>query len=168
MSVLVTSAVVLLLLFTTAFVYDRVARLKRAVQKNWRQLEQQRRVRHAVAERIATACRAETVDARALDAVIVARQNAAAAGGPPDAARKEAILGEALSALLTASVITMSTQVAALARELGETEGTYRHARQIYNDTARRYNVAITVIPGSLIARLGRFPRAELFERPDP
>ena len=58
MSVLVTTAVVLLLLFTTAFVYDRVARLKRAVQKTWRQLEDQRRIRHAVVERIVTACRA--------------------------------------------------------------------------------------------------------------
>jgi hypothetical protein len=163
-SVLVTTAVVLLLLLTTAFVYDRVARLKRAVQKTWRQLEQQRRVRHAVVERIAEACRAQTVDARAVDAVMTARQNAAAAAGPPDAARKEAILGEALSTLLTASAITMSAQVAGLARELGETEAAYRQARHVYNDTARRYNTAISVVPGSLIARVGNFPMAELFD----
>jgi LemA protein len=163
-SVLVTTAVVLLLLLTTAFVYDRVARLKRAVQKTWRQLEQQRHARHAIAERIAASSAAQAVDARVVEAVLAAGRDAAAAGGPPDAARREAVLGEALSALLTASAISMSAKTSALARELAETEAAYRQARLVYNDTARRYNTATTVVPGSLIARVGSFPRAELFE----
>ena len=164
MSVLVTTAVVLLVLVGSAFVYDRVARLKRAVQKTWRHLEEQRRVRHGIAEQIAAASPPQSVDARTVEAVVTACQKAASAAGPPDAARKEAVLGEALSALLTASAMSMSARMAALARELGEAEGTYRQARHVYNDTARRYNIAISVVPGSLIARLGGFPRAELFD----
>jgi LemA protein len=165
-SVLVTTGVVLLLLLAITFVYDRVARLKRAVQKNWRQLEQQRQRRRAIAGRIAEACAVPTADARAVEAVAAASQRAAAPAGPPEAARHEAALGEALSALLTASAIAMSAPVAALARELGEAEHAYREARQVFNDTARRYNTAISVVPGSLIARIGGFPRAELFDFP--
>jgi len=164
MSVLVTLAIVLFVLFTAGAVYDRVARLKRAVRSTWRQLEQQRGRRHAIVERITAALPAQGVDAHGVDAVVAARQNAATAAGPADAARKEGALGETLSALLTASAIAMSADVAVLARELGDVERAYREARVLYNSTARRYNTALSVVPGSIVARAGRFPRAELFE----
>ena len=164
MSVLITLAIVLVVLFIAGAVYDRVARLKRAVRSTWRQLEQQRRRRHATVERLTDAVPAHGVDARAVAAVIAARQNAAMADGPGDAARKERALGEALSALLTASAVALSADVSARARELGDVERSYREARLAYNSTARRYNTALSVVPGSIVARAGRFPRAELFE----
>lgn len=164
MSVVVTLVIVVALLLTAGAVYDRVARLKRAVRSTWRQLEQQRRRRHAVVERITGALSAQGVDAHAVEAVVKARQNALTAAGPADAARKEGALGETLSALLTASAIAMSAEVAALARELGDIERAYRESRVLYNSTARRYNTAISVVPGSFVAKVGSFPKAELFE----
>lgn len=164
MSVVITLAIVLILLFVAGVVYDRVARLKRAVRSTWRQLEQQRRRRHGIVERLTAALGGQSVDAHAVAAVVGARQNAATAGGPADAARKEAALGEALSALLTASAIALSGEIAALARELGDVERAYREARVGYNSTARRYNTAISVVPGSFVTKVGNFPKAELFE----
>lgn len=164
MSVLLTLAVVGLFVFVAGLLYDRVMRLRRQVQQTWRRLEQQRHVRWDIVARIAAACSSGPADARAVQAVETARQHASAATGPADAARKEHLLGDAVSSLLTSSAIAMSAEVATLAKRLGEVDLAYRQARQVYNATAQKYNRVIGAAPGNLIAGpLGLRP-AEPFE----
>jgi LemA protein len=166
-SVIATAAVVLLVLFLAGALVDRVGRLHRNVKKNWRQLEQQRHARHEIIGRIAAACANAAADAGSVDGVIAARKMAAAPAGPAEAARKERLLGDAVGRLLTASAISMDAKVSALAQELADADRAYRAARQIYNDTATRYNRAISMTPGNVIAGVLGFRRAELFEPKD-
>jgi LemA protein len=164
MSVIATIAVIALLVFEAGVVYDRVMRLRRQVQHTWRQLEQQRHARQDIVTRIATVCSSGPADARAVQAVETARQNAAAATSPADAARKEHVLGDAVGALLTSSAIAMSAEVAEQAKRLGEVELAYRQARQVYNTAAQKYNRVISGVPGKFIASPLSLRPAELFE----
>jgi len=164
MSVIATLVIIALFVFLAGFLYDRVMRLRRQVQQTWRQLEQQRHARRDLVARIATACSSGPADARAVLAVETARQNAAAATGPADAARKEHLLGDAVGSLLTSSAIAMSAEVATLAKRLGEVELAYRQARQVYNTSAQKYNRVIGAVPGNLIAGPLSLRPAELFD----
>jgi hypothetical protein len=164
-SVLVTIAIVLLLLFIAGALYDRLGRLRRNVQRTWQHLERHRHARQAIIGRVIEACAKTGADATAIDAAAAALSNAARSSGPPDGARKEQVLGDAVGQLLTTSAIAIDATVGALARELAEAEQSYRSAREAYNDTARRYNTLVTTPPGSWLAGFGKFRRAELFER---
>ena len=164
MSVIATIAVVLLVLFVAGALFDRVGRLNRNVKKTWRQLDQQRHARQEIIGRIAEASAAAAADGATVEAVIAARKAAAIPAGPAEAARSERALGDAVGRLLTASAIAMDANVSALARDLGDAERAYRGARQIYNDTAARYNRAISIAPGNWMAGMMGFRRAEPFE----
>ena len=166
MSVLATLAIVLILVFVAGAVYDRLVKLRRHVQRTWKQLEQQRHLRQEIVGRVAAACAGSAVDPAAVEAVVVARQHASQSSGPADAAQKDHALGDAIGRLLTASAIAIDAKVGMLARELGEAERTYREARQAYNDGARRYNTALASAPGRLVAGFGSFRRAEPYEHP--
>jgi hypothetical protein len=164
-SVLVTLAIALLLLLAAGALYDRLAKVRRNVQRTWQHLERHRHRRQEIIGRIVEACTRSGADAAALDAAAAALRSAARPSGPPDAARNEQILGDAVGQLLTSSAIAIDASVGALARELAEAEQTYRSARDTYNDTASKYNTLMATPPGSWLAGFGNFRRAELFER---
>jgi LemA protein len=165
-SVLVTLVLVLIVVVAAGWLYDRLVKLRRLVQRTWQQLERERRNRQEIIGRVAAACAGSAMDAAAVEAVVTARKNAALAGGPAEAAQKEYVLGDAVGRLLTSSAIAIDAAIGALARELGEAEQNYRSARQVYNDAATRYNSALTTRPGTWIRGFGTFRRAEMFERP--
>lgn len=55
-----------------------------------------------------------------------------------------------------------------LQRELSETEDKISKARQFYNDTVTKYNDAIMIFPGSILANLFGFRRIALLETKAP
>jgi LemA protein len=103
-----------------------------------------------------------------LEEVISARNRAASASGPADAARKEGELSAALGRFFALAEsypqLTANQNVRALQEELTATENKIGFARQFYNDIATKYNTATQVIPTNLIAGLAGFKGAELFE----
>ena len=170
MSVLVTLGILVLLLIAAGTLYDRLRTLHRNVQRTWQHLERHRHARQEIMGRLIDACASRGADPSQVSAAATARRNAEQASGPPDAARKEQVLGDAVGQLLTASAIAIDASVGTLARDLAEAEQTYRAAREAYNDTARRYNSLITTPPASWLAGFADFRRAELFTPliPDP
>jgi len=54
-----------------------------------------------------------------------------------------------------------------LQEELSSTENKIGFARQFYNDIATKFNIALQVFPGNIVARLFAFRPSELFEIKD-
>ena len=166
MAVVVTFAIVVLMVFLAIGSYNRLLGIRRNVIHGWRQVDVQLKRRHDVVRKLLTSVRdTASVDGAALDAVMAARERAAAAGGPADIARKERELSQALTDLnlLIGSHAQLATnqQVRLLQEELKAAEHSIASARQVYNALAIRYNAAIRVVPINVIAGIGNFRPAE-------
>lgn len=118
-----------------------------------------------------------------LEAVIAARgaalsasQAAASDPGSASALRQlagaEAALGGALGRLLALAEnypnLTANQTVSQLMEELTSTENKVGFARQAFNDAVMRYNTTREQLPTSIIAGIGGFTPAELFEITSP
>jgi LemA protein len=171
MAVVVTLAIVLLMVFLAIGSYNRLLVLRRKVLHGWRQVDLQLRRRHDVVRKLLTSIRETSgVDSAALDAVMAARNRAAAAGGPADVARKERELSQALGGLYLLferdAQLGTNQQVRLLREELTVAEDAIKSARELYNELANKYNAAIRVVPNNVIAGLGNFRPAEPSSEP--
>jgi LemA protein len=172
MAVLITLAVVLLIVFWAVGIYNRLIGLRNQVLNGWKQIDVQLKRRHDLIPNLVNTVRgAMEFERDTLEAVIQARNRAAGATGPADAARKEGELTQVLGRLFALAEsypqLTANQNVRALQEELTATENKIGFARQFYNDIATKYNTAIQVVPNNLIAGFGNFKDAELFEIKD-
>src|SRR6266511_529730 len=169
MSVILTLAVVLLIVFWVLSLYNRLIRLRNQVVNGWRQIDVQLKRRHDLIPNLVNTVKgAMEFERDTLEAVVGARNRAVAATGPADAAQKEGQLTQALGRLLALAEnypqLTANQNVRALQEELTATENKIGFARQFYNDIATKYNTAIQVVPNNIIAGFGDFKPSELFE----
>ncbi|OFW36791.1 MAG: hypothetical protein A3J29_20905 [Acidobacteria bacterium RIFCSPLOWO2_12_FULL_67_14b] len=173
MSVLFTIGLLAVLVFWAIGVYNRLVGLRNQVTNGWKQIDVQLKRRHdLIPNLVSTVKGAMEFEKGTLEAVITARNRAAAATGPADAGRKEGELTQALGRFFALAEnypqLTANTNVRALQEELSGTENKIGFARQFYNDIATKYNTATQVIPGNLIAGVAGFRPAELFEITEP
>ncbi len=169
MSVILTLAVVLLIVFWVLSLYNRLIRLRNQVVNGWRQIDVQLKRRHDLIPNLVNTVKgAMEFERDTLEAVVGARNRAVAATGPADAAQKEGQLTQALGRLFALAEnypqLTANQNVRALQEELTATENKIGFARQFYNDIATKYNTAIQVVPNNIIAGFGDFKPSELFE----
>jgi LemA protein len=172
MAVLITLAVVLLIVFWAVGIYNRLIGLRNQVLNGWKQIDVQLKRRHDLIPNLVSTVRgAMEFERDTLEAVIQARNRAASATGPADAAQKEGELTQVLGRLFALAEnypqLTANQNVRALQEELTATENKIGFARQFYNDIATKYNTAIQVVPNNIIAGFGTFSVAELFEIKD-
>jgi LemA protein len=172
-SVLLTIGVLVALALWVVGVYNRLVRLRNQVTNGWKQIDVQLKRRHDLIPNLVNTVKgAMEFEKSTLEAVIAARNRAAAATGPADAGRKEGELTQALGRFFALAEsypqLTANQNVRALQEELSATENKIGFARQFYNDIATRYNTAIQVIPGNLVAGFAGFRPAELFEITEP
>jgi LemA protein len=172
MSVLVTTLVVVLLALWALAAYNRLVRLKNQVRKAWSQIDVQLKRRHDLIPALVDTVRgAMGFEKDTLEAVVAARQRAAAAKGPADAARKEQALSESLGRFMAVveryPQLTTNQNVRELQAQLARVEGDIASAREAYNTTATTYNTSVDVVPNNIVAGLGSFPQAELFQVAD-
>jgi LemA protein len=169
MSVIVTLAIVLLIVFWAVGIYNRLVGLRNQVLNGWKQIDVQLKRRHDLIPNLVNTVRgAMEFERDTLEAVIQARNRAVAATGPADAARKEGELTQVLGRFFALAEnypqLTANQNVRGLQEELTATENKIGFARQFYNDIATKYNTGIQVVPNNLIAGFGNFKPAELFE----
>lgn len=122
-------------------------------------------------------------ESQTLEAVIAARNSAAAAGskaaanpGDPTAMRAlagaEGGLSGALGRLFAVAEaypdLKANQNMMQLSEELTSTENKVAFARQAYNDSVMAYNTKREVFPSSIIAGIFNFAPAELFEIENP
>lgn len=113
---------------------------------------------------------------QARNQAVTAEQRAAASPGDPAAMRAmigtESALTGALGRLFALAEaypdLKANTNMMALQEELTSTENKVAYARQAYNDAVMRYNTQREQFPTMLIAGVGGFGPAELFELESP
>jgi len=116
----------------------------------------------------------ETLDAvvRARNQAVTAQQNAAANPGDPAAMRALSVaegqvaggLGRLFALSESYPDLKANQNMLALQEELTSTENKVAFARQAFNDAVMTYNTQREVFPASLIAGIGGFAPAQLFE----
>ena len=172
MGVIIVLAVLAALVLYAVGIYNRLIGLRNQVTNGWKQIDVQLKRRHDLIPNLVNTVKgAMEFERGTLEAVIQARNTAAAASGPADAAVKEGLLTQALGRFFALAEaypqLTANQNVRALQEELAATENKIGFARQFYNDIATKYNTAIQVIPNNLVAAPAGFEAAELFEIKD-
>ena len=149
--------------------YNRLVTLRNQVENGWKQIDVQLKRRHDLIPNLVNTVKGYMeYERETLEQVIKARNAAAGAAGVADAAAKEGALTGALTKLFALAenypALKANENVKQLQEELASTENRIGFARQFYNDIATKFNIALQVFPGNIIAGMFRFQKSELFE----
>ena len=172
----VIAVVVLILWFVS--LYNGLVRLKNIAEGAWAQIDVQLKRRHdLIPNLIATAKGYMAHEKGTLEAVIQARNAAVSAtqdpnAGPAAVAGAENMLTGVLRQFFALSEaypdLKANTNMLQVQEELTSTENRIAFSRQHYNDSVRRYNTKLQVIPTNIVKNFGDFPEKEFFELEDP
>ena len=154
---------------TSGCSYNRFVSDEEAIKAQWAQVENQLQRRNDLIPNLVNTVKGYMeFEQDTLLKVISARNAAAAAKTPAEAAEKEGLLTSALGKFFALAEsypnLKANENVRALQEELASTENKIGFARQFYNDIATKFNIALQVFPGNLIAGMFGFQQAELFE----
>lgn len=177
---LIVLALMVALGVAVAALYNGLVARRNAYRNGFSQIDVQLRRRHDLIPNVVEAARAYLKHEReTLDAVIRARNHAAAAvqgaaAAPGERAAMQALSGAegVLSSALSRLVAVVeaypdlkaSGTIAQLTEELSSTENRVAFARQAYNDAVMDYNVARESFPGNLLAGSFGFREAAPYE----
>jgi len=167
MSVLVIATAAAVLLWAVIW-FNRLVRLRSFCGNAWSLIEVLLQRRHELVPVLADTVRAYAVHERdLLDGVAEARAKAIAASSLDEASELEPRLEERLGGLLAVAERYPGLEADAVFLDLQERlvaiEDELRFARQFYNDTAMKYNTALSVFPGAILAGIAGFPPAPYF-----
>lgn len=169
------TAAVLVLVVGVALLYNKLVRLRRAVENAFSQIDVQLQRRHDLIPNLVETAKAYLAHEQAtFEGVARARSQAQAAraeASPTDAASMRALaqaesgLAGALGRLMAVSeahpTLQADAQMTQLHEELASTENRIAFARQAYNDSVTRYDTAVESVPGVFIAGPFGFRPAE-------
>jgi LemA protein len=163
---------VALILIWAVVAYNRFITLRNQVVNGWKQIDVQLKRRHDLIPNLVNTVKGYMeFEQDTLLKVISARNAAASAKTIGEAAEKETMLTSALGKFFALAEnypnLKANENVRQLQEELASTENKIGFARQFYNDIATKFNTALQVFPGNLIAGMFGFQAAELFEIQD-
>jgi LemA protein len=166
---LVILGVLVLLGILLVVFYNRLIRLRNAVDNAWAQVEVQLKRRWDLIPNLVETVRGYAAHEReTFEAVTQARARAQQAQTPGEAAQAEGILGAALGRLFAVAEAYPELQAdenfRQLQTELAETENRVAVSRQVYNDVVLTFNNAIQTFPGVVLAGPLSFMPREFFE----
>ena len=166
---IVLLAIVLLIAILLVVFYNRLVRLRNAVDNAWAQVEVQLKRRWDLIPNLVETVKGYAAHEReTFEAVTQARARAQQAGTPAETAQAEGILGAALGRLLAVAEAYPELQAdenfRQLQTELGETENRVAVSRQVYNDVVLTFNNAIQTFPGVVLAGPLNFTVREFFD----
>ena len=170
-AVILAAALLMPLLYGVA-VYNSLVKYRVETDNAWSQIDVQLKRRHDLIPNLVNTVRGSMeFEQETLQKVIAARGAAVSATGVADAAAKEGVLSGALGRLFALAEsypsLKSNENVKQLQEELASTENKIGFARQFYNDIATKFNIALQVFPGNIVARLFGFRPSELFEIKD-
>ncbi|MCB4823532.1 LemA family protein [Roseicella aerolata] len=164
--------VVVLVLVSLAWLYNRLVMARNRVRNAWSQIDVQLHRRSDLIPDLVEAVRGYMKhESGIFDGIMQARQQAAAAGGNlPARAAAEAALGRQVQGLLALAeavpALRASENMRQLQEELATTENRIAFARQFFNDAVLDYNNRIHTVPGNLLAGPFGFAPEPFFEAP--
>jgi len=176
--------IVLFLLFYVISLYNGLVTLRNRFQNAYAQIDVQLKRRYDLIPNLVETAKGYMKHEReTLDAVIRARNTAMAAGkqaaenpGDPNAIQNLSTAEVALSGSLNRFIglseaypdLKANQNMLALQEELTSTENKISFARQAFNDAVTAYNTATELFPNSIVAGMGNFQRAALWELTEP
>ena len=168
---IILGAIVLLVLFAVG-TYNSLVTKRVQFQEGWSQIDVQLKRRYDLIPNLVETVKGYATHERGtLEAVIQARNAAAAATGVQEKAAAENVLTGALRQIFALSEaypnLKANENFAQLQEELSGTENRISFARQHYNATVTEYNTARQVFPSNIVAGMFHFAPAEFFEIAD-
>ena len=176
--------IVLFLLFYVISLYNGLVTLRNRFQNAYAQIDVQLKRRYDLIPNLVETAKGYMKHEReTLDAVIRARNTAMAAGkqaaenpGDPKAIQNLSTAEVALSGSLNRFIglseaypdLKANQNMLALQEELTSTENKISFARQAFNDAVTAYNTATELFPNNIVAGMGNFQRAALWELTEP
>jgi LemA protein len=166
---LVLLGIVVLLAILLVVFYNRLVRLRNAVDNAWAQVEVQLKRRWDLIPNLVETVKGYAAHEReTFEAVTQARARAQQAQTPAETAQAEGILGAALGRLFAVAEAYPELQAdenfRQLQTELAETENRVAVSRQVYNDVVLTFNNAIQTFPGVVLAGPLNFTVREFFD----
>lgn len=177
---LVFVALMVVLVFALAVIYNRLVALRNRFKNAYAQIDVQLKRRYDLIPNLVETAKAYLAHEReTLEAVIRARNQAAqasqkAADHPEDSGAVRGLLGAeaALTGVLGRFFalaeaypdLKANQNMMQLSEELSSTENKIAFARQGYNDAVMTYNTARETFPNNLVAGLFSFQQAQLFQ----
>lgn len=177
---LILLAVVVVAIFFIAGIYNNLVALRNRFKNAWAQIDVQLKRRYDLIPNLVEVAKEYLKHEReTLEAVIAARNSAAAAGqraaaNPDDPSAVKALVGAETA--LTGAMgrffalaeaypdLKANQNMAQLTEELTSTENKVAFARQAYNDSVMSYNTARETFPAVIFSNMLGFRPAELFE----
>jgi LemA protein len=150
--------------------YNGLVRARNEVKNAWSSIDVQLKRRHDLIPNVIEAVKGYAAHERqTLDAVIKARQEAAASMGTiEERAKAENALTQTLRSLFALAEaypnLKANENFIALQGELAATENKISFARQYYNDSAMRYKNKVEMFPGNMIAGMFNFQVEPFFQ----
>jgi LemA protein len=150
--------------------YNGLVRARNEVKNAWSSIDVQLKRRHDLIPNVIEAVKGYAAHERqTLDAVIKARQEAAASmGNIEERAKAENALTQTLRSLFALAEaypnLKANENFIALQGELAATENKISFARQYYNDSAMRYKNKVEMFPGNMIAGMFNFQIEPFFQ----
>jgi LemA protein len=160
-------------LAATAFLYNRLVRLRNTVRASWSDIDVMLRKRHDLVPNLVEAVKGYAGhEKRTLIGVTEARAEAMRAEGPEDRASAENAFTDSLKSLFALAEgypdLKADASFLELQRQLVEIENGIEYARRYYNAVVRDYNTLTEVFPSNLVASGVRFERGKFFELSSP
>jgi len=170
--------VLLVLVVWFVGLYNVLVRLKNRTKEAWAQIDVQLKRRHDLIPNLVETAKGYMKHEReTLERVIQARNAAVAASadpgkGPAAVAGAENALTGVLRQFFALSEnypnLKANTNMLQVQEELTSTENRIAFSRQHYNDSVRRYNTKLEVVPTNVVKNFGDFAPAEYFEIEEP
>ena len=155
------------------FIYNSLVALRGRVENGWAQIDTQLQRRFDLIPNLVETVKGYAKhESEVFERVTQARASMASATTVGEKAAANNALTETLKSLFAVSEaypdLKASSNFRDLQVELTNTENKVSFARQFYNDTVKRYNIAIQTFPRNIVAGLFKFERREFFEVDSP
>lgn len=179
-AVLIIVGVIVVLAIIVMVIYNGLVKLRNRIENAWAQIDVQLKRRYDLIPNLVESAKGYMAHERGtLEAVITARSSAvnasaAVAANPANASAMRQLAGAesqltgALGKLFALAEnypdLKANATMSQLMEELTSTENKVGFARQAFNDAVMRYNTTREQLPTAIIANMGGFAPAELFE----
>ncbi|GAB4411896.1 MAG: LemA family protein [Thermodesulfovibrionales bacterium] len=164
---------VLLIIFVSIVIYNRLVKLRNTVKSSWSDIDVQLEKRYDLVPNLVETVKGYASHERTVfEKVTEARSMAMQASSPAEKAKAENMLRETLKSLFAVAEaypeLKANANFMQLQSQLQELENNIEYARRYYNAVVRDFNIMIESIPSNIIASMFNFKQEEFFELEAP
>jgi LemA protein len=173
MTLYITIAVVVILLFILMAIYNKLIRLRNTVKSSWSDIDVQLKKRYDLVPNLVETVKGyATHEKSVFEKVTQARSMAMHTSSPAEKAKAENMLGDTLKSLFAVAEaypeLKASVNFTQLQNQLQELENSIEYARRYYNAVVRDYNITVESVPSNIVASMFNFKQEEFFELAEP